>query len=275
MVDGPHARRIEILAARLVLRESVVGPAVPQGRDDLVEFLRPRIAVLAAHMFAAAKVERVAGIGGRDQIPAGSPLADMVHRGEAAGDHPGLVVSAGRRGDDADFLRHHRDGREQRRRLEEGRSRRGMIGGEQRRAIHVAHAIAVGQEHAVELSALGDLRHLDESLEIHHRSVEGILVAPAPEMAADEIGNAGEMHHGIGSSIGHRRLPSQCGRDASPARSRRKNRADRTATVSWRPASSARRAWSACRRSPRRRAPRRRPGRSPPRNRSTCPSTVP
>ncbi len=51
-------------------------------------------------------------------------------------------------------------------------------------------------------------------------------MAPAAEMAADEIGNAGEMHHGIGSSIGHRRLPKQSGTTASLAKSRRKNRAD-------------------------------------------------
>ena len=92
-----------------------------------------------------------------------------------------------------------------------------MIGGEQGRAVHVAHAIAVGQEHAVELPALGDLRHLDEGFEIHHRFVESLLVAPATEMAADEIGNAGEMHHGIGSSFGHRRRLASVARSfASP-----------------------------------------------------------
>jgi hypothetical protein len=74
------------------------------------------------------------------------------------------------------------------------------VGREQRRAIHVAHAVAVGQEHGIELPALGDLSHLDEGLEIHHRFGEGILVAPAAEMAADQVGNRDNVHHRVRSS---------------------------------------------------------------------------
>ena len=83
MVDGPHARGIEILAGCLVLREGVGRPSCPTGLgDDLIEFLRAGVAVLAAHMLGAAEVQRVARIGRGDQVPAGAALADVVHRGE-------------------------------------------------------------------------------------------------------------------------------------------------------------------------------------------------
>ena len=45
-------------------------------------------------MLAAPEVQRIARVGGGDEVPAGAALADVIHRGEAAGDADALLLAA-------------------------------------------------------------------------------------------------------------------------------------------------------------------------------------
>ena len=86
----------------------------------------------------------------------GAAAADMVQRGEAAGDVIGLVERGGGGRDQADPLGHHRQRRQQGQRLERGGGRAAL----QRRHRHVQHGQVVGHEERVELAPL---QRLDEA----------------------------------------------------------------------------------------------------------------
>ena len=80
-----------------VADEGVVGAAVPQTGDDIVELARAAIALVVLDMLVEAEIERGVRIGGGDDVPAGAAAADMVERGEAARDVIGLVEGGGGR----------------------------------------------------------------------------------------------------------------------------------------------------------------------------------
>jgi hypothetical protein len=100
------------------------------------------------HVLVEAEVQRRVGIGGGDDVPAGAAAADMVQRGEAAGDVVGLVVGGRGGRHQADMLGHRR----QRRQQGEGLERGHRVAALQRRHRHVQHRQVVGHEEGVELA---------------------------------------------------------------------------------------------------------------------------
>jgi hypothetical protein len=58
-----------------------------------VEFARPPVAFVVLDMVGQAEIERRVGVGGRDDIPSRAAVADVVERGEPAGDMVRLVPS--------------------------------------------------------------------------------------------------------------------------------------------------------------------------------------
>ena len=99
-----HLGRIEIQARFDVAHEGVVGEGIPQARDHVVEFARPLVALGVLHVVIKPEIQRRVRIGGGDDVPAGAAAADMVERGEAAGDVIGLVEGGRAGGDQADMF---------------------------------------------------------------------------------------------------------------------------------------------------------------------------
>ena len=87
-----------------VADEGVVGKAVPQAGHDIVEFARAAIALVVLDMLVEPEIQRRVGVGGRHDVPAGAAAADMVERGEAAGDVIGRVEGGRGGGDQPDRL---------------------------------------------------------------------------------------------------------------------------------------------------------------------------
>ncbi len=81
--SAPDRRKSPDSGSRM---KGVLGEGVPQPRDDVIEFASPHVALVVLHVIVEAEVERRVGIGGRDDIPAGAPAADVIERGEAARD---------------------------------------------------------------------------------------------------------------------------------------------------------------------------------------------
>ena len=106
-----HLLGIEEQSAFLVADESVVGKAVPQAGDDVIELPRPMIAFAMLHMLVHAEIQRRIRIGSSDDVPAGAAVADMIERGKPAGDVIGRVEGRRSGRDQADPLRHGRQRR--------------------------------------------------------------------------------------------------------------------------------------------------------------------
>ena len=150
MVEHVHLGRIEIEPAVDVAHEGVVGEGVPQPRDHVVEFARPPVALVVLHVLVEPEIQRRVGIGGGDDVPARAAAADVVERGEAAGDVIGLVEGGRAGGDQADMLGDAGQRRQQRERLERGHG----VAALQRLDRHVQHGQMVGHEEGVELAGL-------------------------------------------------------------------------------------------------------------------------
>ena len=143
-------------------------------------------------MRLATVVQRIGFVVGGDEIPAGAPAADLVERGELAGERIGLVEGGGRGRDEAEMLGHRRQRRQDRHGLE---------------LHHLAHAAArvgvarqvdggrIGQEQKVELAALGRLRHLDGLGEARARFGVRPRMAPGGDMLTGLVHEGPEMHH--------------------------------------------------------------------------------
>src|SRR5215217_9562049 len=86
-----HALRIEVQASLGVAGERIVGKAVPQSGYHIVELPSADIALVMLHVFLKPEIQRRVRIRGRDNVPAGPPSAEVVERGEAAGDMVGLL----------------------------------------------------------------------------------------------------------------------------------------------------------------------------------------
>src|SRR5215831_13062048 len=95
-----HALGIEINAACDVAGERVIGEAVPEASDNVVELAGAVIALFMFHMLVQPEIERRIRIGGGDDVPACAPAADVVERGEPAGDVVGLIEGSRGRGDE-------------------------------------------------------------------------------------------------------------------------------------------------------------------------------
>ena len=90
VIEHMHLLRIEEDAALGIADEGIVGKAVPQAGDDIVEFPRALIALAMLDMLVEAEIQRCVRVGRGDDVPAGAAAADMVERGETAGDVIGL-----------------------------------------------------------------------------------------------------------------------------------------------------------------------------------------
>ena len=206
--------RIEKASRRLVLGKGVVGPGIPEPFHDIGEFVGALVARVAGDVFAVVEVQRVEGVGCRDQVPTGATAADVVERGEAPRDMKRLVIGRGGGGDESDMLCHHGQRGQERDGLEHPRpvGRRG--GGEKIRLVHIAHAVAVGEEEEVHLAGLGDLGEAHRIGDVRGRFVPGLRVPPFPHMAALSVGVGGKDHrHG-------RRIRQQLGPGCKECRHR-------------------------------------------------------
>src|SRR4051794_14472506 len=104
-------------AARFVPQQGALLDTVPEAGNDVVELLGTLVAQGVLHVVVGAEVPRfVLDLRG-DEVPPLTAAADVVDRGEAAGDVVGLVVGGRRRCDQTDACRHRGERREQRRRL--------------------------------------------------------------------------------------------------------------------------------------------------------------
>ncbi len=134
-------------------------------------------------MLFLAEVHGILGVGCRDEIPAGAALADVIERGEFAGEGVGLLVGRRRGRDETDMLGLHRNRRQHRDRLEHRRPVGRAAGGEELRLVQLPNADAVGEEDQIEFAALGDLRAHDAVLEVHHRGRPRVGMTPSTEMS--------------------------------------------------------------------------------------------
>ena len=127
VVEDVDLPGIEEPASRLVARESVVLPAVPQAEHHVGEFLRPRVAVRMGEVGVAIEVERLELIARRHHVPARASAADLVE-GRELPRHVIRLVERGRRGgDEADAFGDDRKRGEQHERIETAsRSCRGL-----------------------------------------------------------------------------------------------------------------------------------------------------
>jgi hypothetical protein len=91
MAKDVHLLRIEEDAARLVVPPRIVCPAIPKTGDDSLELARPPVAFIMLDMLGQPEIGRRIGIGGGDDIPSGAAIADVVERGEPAGEMVGFV----------------------------------------------------------------------------------------------------------------------------------------------------------------------------------------
>ena len=200
MVERPQARRVDVGAGRAVGHDRIVGPAVPQPLHHVDELGR---ALVAAGMVGMGGAEIVGALAarGRDGVPGGAPLADMVERGEDPRHRPGIVVGRRHGGAEADAACAGGQRRQHGHRLQPHRV--GRVGA----GIGIE---IVAHEDEVEPAALGDagdLLHLAEILEARHRPG----MAPARDVAAGAEDEQPEMHLPVHEGVtvgGHRRRPA-------------------------------------------------------------------
>ena len=197
MVEHVQPGGIEINAVFDVADEGVVGPAVPQSRDDVIELAAALVAFAVRHVLLMAEIQRRVGVGGRDQVPAGAAVADVVERGEFAGDVVGVVVGGRCGGDQAEPLGDHRERGQQGERVERGDGGAALERGHR----HVQHGEMVGHEEGVELAALEGLREALEVGEVEIGVGERARVAPPRRMDADRAHEGAEPQL---PPIGHR-----------------------------------------------------------------------
>lgn len=149
VVDRVNFIRIETNAGQFVVDDGVILPAVPQLLHNVDEFVRFLVSQLMLGMRRHAEVVRRRARPG-DNIPAGPAFADMIQRGEFAGDVERLVVGRAYRRDQADMLRPAGQRRQLRERLQLVRP----------------PAVAVGQKHGIHQPPFGGLHDLQNMADI-------------------------------------------------------------------------------------------------------------
>jgi hypothetical protein len=105
-------------------------------------------------------------------------MAQVVDRGELAGEIVGLGKTGGGGGDKTDFLGHDRQRREQRQRLEQRDAAMRLAA--RRLDVSQPHVHAVGEEHRIEFRRLGGAREIDEVLELVAR--QSFVTAPGGDV---------------------------------------------------------------------------------------------
>lgn len=149
-----HLLRIEEQAAFPVADESIVGEAVPEPGDDIIEFAGTMITLAMLHMFVEAEIESGIGVRRRNDVPAGTAATDMIERGETPGDMIRLVEGGGGSGNEADALRHRRQRGQQREGLERGDG----VAAPERLDRHIESGKMIGHEEGVEFRPFQRLR---------------------------------------------------------------------------------------------------------------------
>ena len=198
-----HLRGVVEDARLLVADEGVLVPAVPQAEHDFGELDRPLVAIGVRHVLVAAVVQRVLLVVRGHEVPGRAAAADLVERGELAGERIGLVVGRGRCRDEAEMPGYGGQRRQDRHRFE----------------LHdLAHATArvgialqidrggIGEEQEVELAALGELGDLDHVGQAGPGMVMGVGVSPCGDMLSGLVHESAEMHHAFG--LRHASLPT-------------------------------------------------------------------
>ena len=176
------ARRIVELAARLVVQEGIVVPAVPQARHHIGKLFRALVALGMCEVVVPVEIECFVLAGRGDQVPPCPAAGDVIERCELAGDMVGLVEAGRGRTDEPDALRHRRQRRQQRDRLELGLVAMGRSAQEGHIVPACAHA--VGQEDQIELGGLGSARQCNVVLEVDARVGLGIGMSPGGNMVS-------------------------------------------------------------------------------------------
>ena len=132
-------------------------------------------------MLVEPEIQRRVRIGGRDDIPPGAAAADVIERGETAGDMIGLVEGGRAGGDQPDMFGGAGQRRQQRERLE----RRDGVAALERVDRHVQHGQMVSHEEGVELPGF---EFLDQPLDVGEIEI-GIRpcagIAPGAGLNAD------------------------------------------------------------------------------------------
>ena len=174
VIEHMHLRRLEEDAVLDVAHPGIVGPAVPQPGDHVVELARPAIALAVLHVLLEAEIERRVGIGGGDDVPAGTAAGNPIERGKAPGDVIRRIEGGRAGGDEADPLGGLRQRRQQGERLERGRG----VAALERIHRHVEHGHMVGHEERVELRPLQRLDRLLDVGEVEIHVGPGAGIAP-------------------------------------------------------------------------------------------------
>lgn len=181
VVERVHLRGIDEQPTLDVAHEGIVGEGIPEAGDDVVELTRALVALGVLHVIVEAEVECGVGVRCGDDVPAGAAAAEMVERGEAAGDVIGLI-KRGRAGrDQADPLGDGGERRQQGERLERGHG----VAALERIDRHVQHGEVIGHEEGVELAGL---ELLDQRLDVAEVEIgvrPGPGIAPGAGMDAD------------------------------------------------------------------------------------------
>ena len=117
-VDRVDPGRVRVAAGGLVTDLRAVLPAVPQRHGHVDELGRALVALPVAGDLVEAEVLRGRLGGGGDDVPARPAAADVIERGEPAGQVERVVVGRGRGGDQPDVAGHPGQRGEQQGRLE-------------------------------------------------------------------------------------------------------------------------------------------------------------
>ena len=166
--------RVEEGPGRAVARERVLLVGVPQALRDPDELQAAGVAGVVVEVLVAAEVRRRAGVAAGDDVPAGPSAGDEVQRRQAAGEVERVVVGRGHGGDQAQVPGGHRQGRQQRHRLEPVEVVRRGVGGDE---------LAVDDEDQVELGRLGQPGLLDVPVDVDAGVAGDLRVEPEVVLA--------------------------------------------------------------------------------------------
>ncbi len=174
VVEPVHPPGVPEDPAGLVAQEGVVGEAVPEPGDHVVELPRAAVALVVLHVVVEAEVQRRLRVGGGDNVPAGAAAGDVVQRGEPAGHVVGRVEGGGGGGDQPDPLGLGGQVAQERERLERGH----RVAAPQRLDRHVQHRQVVGHEEGVELGRLQPLDAVGQERQVEVGVGLGARIAP-------------------------------------------------------------------------------------------------
>ncbi len=197
VVEGVQLGRVEEDAARDVGGEGVVLVGVPQAAGDLDELQGAAVAGGVVEVFVEPEVLRGAGVEAGHDVPAGPAAADVVERGEAAGEVEGRVVGRTGGAHQADVPGVGGHG---------GEEGEGFEAVEVVRRVGGVDELAVDDEQGVEQGVFGGLGEADVVVDVDAGVLRdpGVLPQTVLAGAADAVGVEGEVEgagHGWSCSV--------------------------------------------------------------------------